>query len=94
MIFGEDSVPNPNSNPNSGGFAGARGRDRDRTGWDPDPVESRPETRDRMDDRANFFVGWGTLTLINAGLAQGKGRIFSELRATKLAKVTKPNRPP
>lgn len=21
-----------------------------------------------------FFVGWGTLTLINAGLAQGKGR--------------------
>ena len=27
-----------------------------------------------MDDRANFFVGWGTLALINAGLAQGKGR--------------------
>jgi len=23
---------------------------------------------------AEFFVGWGTLTLINAGLAQGKGR--------------------
>jgi hypothetical protein len=22
----------------------------------------------------SFFVGWGTLTLINAGLAQGKGR--------------------
>jgi hypothetical protein len=21
-----------------------------------------------------FFVGWGTLSLINAGLAQGKGR--------------------
>lgn len=21
-----------------------------------------------------YFVGWGTLTLINAGLAQGKGR--------------------
>jgi hypothetical protein len=23
---------------------------------------------------SGFFVGWGTLTLINAGLAQGKGR--------------------
>jgi len=22
----------------------------------------------------DFFVGWGTLALINAGLAQGKGR--------------------
>lgn len=32
--------------------------------------------RDRtpMDERTNFFVGWGTLALINAGLAQGKGR--------------------
>lgn len=27
-----------------------------------------------MDDPASFFVGWGTLSLINAGLAQGKGR--------------------
>lgn len=27
-----------------------------------------------MNDQANFFVGWGTLALINAGLAQGKGR--------------------
>jgi len=27
-----------------------------------------------MDDRTNFFVGWGTLSLINAGLTQGKGR--------------------
>jgi len=27
-----------------------------------------------MDDRTNFFVGWGTLSLINAGLAQSKGR--------------------
>jgi hypothetical protein len=26
-----------------------------------------------MDD-PTFFVGWGTLSLINAGLAQGKGR--------------------
>ncbi|HEY4294814.1 antitermination protein NusB [Luteibacter sp.] len=25
-------------------------------------------------DRAVFFVGWGTLSLINAGLAQGKNR--------------------
>ncbi len=23
---------------------------------------------------SNFFVGWGTLALINAGLAQSKGR--------------------
>lgn len=27
-----------------------------------------------MDESTNFFVGWGTLALINAGLAQGKGR--------------------
>jgi hypothetical protein len=27
-----------------------------------------------MDDRTNFFVGWGTLSLINVGLAQSKGR--------------------
>ncbi len=27
-----------------------------------------------MFDPASFAVGWGTLTLINAGLAQGKGR--------------------
>jgi hypothetical protein len=27
-----------------------------------------------MDDRTNFFVGWGTLSLINAGLAQGNDR--------------------
>ncbi|GAA0904372.1 antitermination protein NusB [Luteibacter anthropi] len=25
-------------------------------------------------ERAGFFVGWGTLALINAGLAQGKNR--------------------
>lgn len=25
-------------------------------------------------ERAPYFVGWGTLALINAGLAQGKGR--------------------
>ena len=23
---------------------------------------------------SQFFVGWGTLSLVNAGLAQGKGR--------------------
>jgi hypothetical protein len=28
----------------------------------------------QMDERTNFFVGWGTLSLINAGLAQSKGR--------------------
>jgi hypothetical protein len=27
-----------------------------------------------MDDRTNFFIGLGTLSLINAGLAQSKGR--------------------
>ena len=27
-----------------------------------------------MPEHAQFFVGWGTLTLINAGLAQSKGR--------------------
>lgn len=27
-----------------------------------------------METGAEFAVGWGTLTLINAGLAQGKGR--------------------
>ncbi len=25
-------------------------------------------------ENTEFFVGWGTLTLINAGLAQAKGR--------------------
>lgn len=37
-----------------------------------------PITYDRKKGRAvlddQFFVGWGTLTLINAGLAQGKNR--------------------
>jgi hypothetical protein len=27
-----------------------------------------------MNDPAPYFVGWGTLSLINAGLAQSKGR--------------------
>lgn len=27
-----------------------------------------------MIDNPPYFVGWGTLTLINAGQAQGKGR--------------------
>lgn len=27
-----------------------------------------------MYDQTQFFVGWGTLSLINAGLAQAKGR--------------------
>ena len=27
-----------------------------------------------MNDVPEFFVGWGTLTLLNAGIAQGKNR--------------------
>lgn len=27
-----------------------------------------------MHDHPEYFVGWGTLSLINAGLAQSKGR--------------------
>ena len=27
-----------------------------------------------MNDQAQFFVGWGTLSLINSGLAQSKNR--------------------
>lgn len=27
-----------------------------------------------MIEQSGFFVGWGTLSLINAGLAQSKGR--------------------
>ena len=27
-----------------------------------------------MPENADFYVGWGTLSLINAGLAQSKGR--------------------
>ena len=27
-----------------------------------------------MDDPGAYFVGWGTLAMINAGLAQGKAR--------------------
>ncbi len=34
----------------------------------------RSPGRSPLDERTNFFVGWGTLALINAGLAQGKGR--------------------
>jgi len=30
--------------------------------------------RTMMYERPEFFVGWGTLSLINAGLAQSKGR--------------------
>lgn len=28
----------------------------------------------KLSDHTDFFVGWGTLSLINAGLAQAKGR--------------------
>ena len=30
--------------------------------------------RATMDEMRQYFVGWGTLSLINAGLAQGKRR--------------------
>jgi hypothetical protein len=45
----------------------------DENGISPEgiPILKRAEP---MDERTNFFVGWGTLALINAGLAQGKGR--------------------
>jgi hypothetical protein len=52
---------------------------------------------------APYFVGWGTLTLINAGLAQGKGRsglawwfvsLFLGPVATFLIVVLPPVRPP
>jgi len=39
----------------------------------PTVTQTQPD-RTLMDERTNFFVGWGTLALINAGLAQGKGR--------------------
>lgn len=50
-----------------------------------------------------YFVGWGTLTLINAGLAQGKGlsglawwfvSLFLGPIATFLIVVLPPVRPP
>ena len=39
-------------------------------------TERKPRSRveSPLDERTNFFVGWGTLALISAGLAQGKGR--------------------
>ena len=49
MIFGEDKVPNPFQTHNSR-FLEVNWLGRDRS--------------DRMDDRTNFFVGWGTLALI------------------------------
>ena len=27
-----------------------------------------------MDDQTTYYAGWGTLSLLNAGLAQAKGR--------------------
>lgn len=32
------------------------------------------ETRKEIDVENQFYVGWGTLALINAGLSQGKNR--------------------
>jgi hypothetical protein len=56
-----------------------------------------------MQNQAEYFVGWGTLSLINAGLAQSKGRsgliwwLLSLLLgpiATFLIVVFEPVRPP
>jgi len=56
-----------------------------------------------MIDKTPYFVGWGTLTLINAGLAQGKGRsglawwffsLFLGPIATFLIVVLPPVEPP
>jgi hypothetical protein len=33
-----------------------------------------PKRELHMPQNSDFFVGWGTLSLINAGLAQSKGR--------------------
>ena len=55
-----------------------------------------------MQDQAHYAVGWGTLTLINAGLAQSKGRsgllwwllsLFLGPLATFLIVVLPPARP-
>jgi hypothetical protein len=54
-------------------------------------------------ENADFFVGWGTLSLINAGLAQAKGRsgllwwiasLFFGPVATFLIVILDPVRPP
>ncbi len=55
-----------------------------------------------MPENADFFVGWGTLSLINAGLAQAKGRsgllwwlgsLFLGPVATFLIVISDPVRP-
>ncbi len=41
----------------------------------PEEFETRvPKGDANVQEHTNFFVGWGTLSLINAGLAQAKGR--------------------
>jgi hypothetical protein len=39
-----------------------------------DTQEMKLEKELDMPQSSDFFVGWGTLSLINAGLAQSKGR--------------------
>lgn len=56
-----------------------------------------------MNDQAQFYVGWGTLSLINAGLAQSKNRsgllwwvasLFLGPLATLLIVILDKERPP
>lgn len=50
-----------------------------KTGWrriifQVDIEASFARKRRKMQEQANYAIGWGTLSLINAGLAQSKGR--------------------
>jgi hypothetical protein len=58
--------------------------------------------RNEMTENGPYFVGWGTLTLINSGLAQSKGRsgllwwlasVFLGPLATFLIVILPPVRP-
>ncbi len=39
-----------------------------------DQSESRTQTLSGLSSKPEFVVGWGTLSLLNAGIAQGKNR--------------------
>jgi hypothetical protein len=42
--------------------------------WRVCPRQRVCDAEDVIETDSEYFIGWGTLTLINAGLAQGKGR--------------------